>query len=149
MVELKYKNWNETPINVYLKIRELLRSEDENEEKTVGIISLLTDLDIDEVMEYCERECGYVFVPKMRTKNIPDGISPDFIAAYLEVLKDDVERKRADFHKWLSDYLHSLSQDEARDFMYSHLNATNVEMDDVNYEVGIPQAIIDMAKNNN
>ena len=50
-----------------------------------------------------------------------------------------------DFSNWLLDYLKSINVEEACDFMYSHLNAY-VDMDDVNYVVSIPQAIINKAK---
>lgn len=104
------------------------------------------EYDDEEVMNYCEENCGYEFVPTLKG-DIPDGISPDFIATYLEVLKESKERKLEDFNRWLSDYLHNLSPDEARNFICDHLNP-NLEMDDVSYEVGIPQAIIDLAKTN-
>lgn len=99
-----------------------------------------------EVIEYCEENCGYEFVPKI--DNVPDNVSSEFIATLLKLRKEDLDYKREDFCKWLPNYLRSIDIEEACDFMYSHLNA-EIEMDDdVDYVVGIPQAIIDMAKNN-
>ncbi len=103
------------------------------------------EYDVDKVMNYCEENCGYKYAPKI--DNVPDNISPDFIAALLEVREEDMDCKRRDFCNWLPDYLRSINIKEACDFMYSHLNA-HLEMDDVNYVVGIPQAIIDMTKIN-
>ena len=53
--------------------------------------------------------------------------------------------KRKDFREWLPDYLYSINIEKACDFMYKHLNPC-LDMDDVEYVVGIPQAIINMAK---
>ena len=102
------------------------------------------EYDEDKVIKYCEENCGYEFVPTL--KNVPDGISPDFIAALLKMRKEDMDYKRPNFRTWLSDYLRSINLEEACDFIYSHLNPC-LEMDNVNYKIGIPQAIIDMAKN--
>lgn len=97
----------------------------------------------DKVIKYCEENCGYEFVPKIN--NVPDGISPDFITALIEVRKENMDYKRKDFREWLPDYLYSINIEKACDFMYKHLNPC-LDMDDVDYVVGIPQAIINMAK---
>ena len=51
MIELKYKGWSKMPINTYQQIREVLKSDDKDDEKTVRLISVLTGLDIDDVMD--------------------------------------------------------------------------------------------------
>ena len=107
-----------------------------------GFESGYFEYDLDKVIIYCEENCGYEFVPKI--DNVPDNISPDFIAALLEVRKEDMHWKRRDFRDWLPNYLRSINIEEACNFMYSHLNAY-LEMGDVDYVVGIPQAIINMA----
>ena len=81
MVELKYKSWRETPINVYMKIRDILKSEepeDDVDNKIVYIISTLSGLDVDEVMdlslldfERLSAAAAYVFKPIRR---MPVGI---------------------------------------------------------------------------
>lgn len=101
------------------------------------------EYDADKVIKYCEENCGYEFVPKI--DNVPDNISPDFIAALLEDRKEDMYWKQRDFCKWLPDYLRSINIEDACDFMYNRMNA-ELEMDDVDYVVKIPQTIIDMAK---
>lgn len=103
------------------------------------------EYDDEKVIKYCEENCGYEFVPKI--DDAPDTISPEYIAALLEMYKEDMNKKRWDFRNWLPNYLRSINLEEACDFMYNHLNAS-IEMDDVDYVVGIPQAIIDMAKVN-
>lgn len=108
-----------------------------------GLESGYFDYDLDKVMQFCEENCGYEFVPTV--DNVPDNIGSDFIAAILEMRKEDMDFKMEDFSKWLPDYLRSIDIEEACDFINSHLNPT-LEMDDVNYVVGIPQAIIEMAK---
>lgn len=101
------------------------------------------EYDLDEVMKYCEEHCGYEFV--LKKDILPDNVSPEFIATFLEVFKDNADFKRQDFCKWLPDYLSGINIEEACDFMYSHLNAEVDMDDDVNYVVGIPPAIIDMS----
>ena len=46
---------------------------------------------------------------------------------------------------WLNDYVEDLSDDEARDFFYNHMDA-DLNLDDIDYTVEIPQAIIAKAK---
>ena len=102
------------------------------------------EYDEDKVIQFCEENCGYEFVPTI--DNVPDNIDPAFIAAFLEVRKENMYYKIQDFSNWLPNYLRSIDIEEACDFIYSHLNPT-LEMDDVvDYVVGIPQAIIEMAK---
>ena len=95
-------------------------------------------------MQFCEENCGYEYVPTI--DNVPDYIGSDFIAALLEVRKENMDFKRQDFCKWLPNYLRSIDIEEACDFINSHLNPTLEMDDDVDYVVGIPQAIIEMAK---
>ena len=62
--------------------------------------------------------------------------------SYSESFEDDVyEAKCQNFQEWLSDYVSGLSDDEARDFFYNHMDA-DLNLDDVDYTVEIPQAII-------
>lgn len=109
-----------------------------------GLESGYFEYDVDKVMQFCEENCGYEFVPTI--DNVPDYIGSDFIAALLEVRKENMDFKRQDFCKWLPNYLHSIDIEEACDFINSHLNPTLEMDDDVDYVVGIPQAIIEMAK---
>ena len=52
MVELKYRSWSQTPIRVYNEIRDIITSEEDRpEEKDVYILSALTGLDVDEIMD--------------------------------------------------------------------------------------------------
>ena len=69
----------------------------------------------------------------------PDDIDEDTDEEDLEYLKEDA------FSEWLDDYLSDLSDDEARDFFYNHMDA-DLNMDGVEYTVGIPEAIIAKAK---
>ena len=56
-----------------------------------------------------------------------------------------IDGENEDFGEWLVDYVSGLDDDEARDFFYEHMDA-DLNMDDVEYTVGIPQAIINKAK---
>ena len=63
-----------------------------------------------------------------------------------EIDEDMLEEDKSDaFSEWLDDYLSDLSDDEARDFFYNHMDA-DLNMDGVEYTVGIPEAIIAKAK---
>ena len=103
------------------------------------------EYDIDELMEYCEKNLDYTFE-----------FDPEeyFDSEYdIEEYKEDPESyedevydaKCQDFQEWLSDYVSGLSDDEARDFFYNHMDA-DLNLDDVDYTVEIPQAIIDKAQ---
>ena len=97
------------------------------------------EYDADELLSYCENECGFVF----------DGNEEDFVdedgdfdeeaygEAKMEALLDD----------WLIPYIESLDTSEQIDFLKNQMNAS-VEMDgnDVSYEVRIPEGIIELAK---
>ena len=47
--------------------------------------------------------------------------------------------------EWLDDYLTGLSDQKACRFFYDHMHA-DLDLDDVEYEVGIPAAIIEMVR---
>lgn len=52
MIGLKYSSWYQVPIKVYGELRDVLESEEErDEEKMVYILSILTGLDIDNVLD--------------------------------------------------------------------------------------------------
>ena len=78
-----------------------------------------------------------------------DNINVDEIEEYKEdpeSFEDEVcDAKCQDFQEWLSDYVSGLSDDEARDFFYNHMNA-GLELEDVEYSVEIPEAIIKLAE---
>lgn len=103
------------------------------------------DFDRDALIAYCEKECGYEFVPKLRVIQDYPNLDPEFIAVYLDMCKNNMDMKRIDFDEWLPPYLLTLPLDDAIAFIYKYMNPT-MEMDDeVYYEVNIPQSIIDMA----
>ena len=103
------------------------------------------EYDIDELMEYCVMNLDYSF--EFDPEEYFD--SEDDIEEYKydpESFEDDVyEAKCQNFHEWLSDYVSGLSDDEARDFFYNHMDA-DLNLDDVEYTVEIPQAIIAKAQ---
>ena len=88
------------------------------------------EYDEEELMDYCERECGFSFEYE------EDG----------EFDEDEMaDAKSEAFHEWLDDYVYGLSDYDAAKFMCEHMDA-NVDVDDVQYEVAIPQEIIDKAQ---
>lgn len=63
----------------------------------------------------------------------------DYCAEYCGFSGDE-----EDFDEWLGDYLVGLPEEEAVKFFYEHMNA-NVDLEDIEYCVSIPQAIVEQA----
>ena len=103
------------------------------------------EYDSEELMNYCERELGFKFEYDEKDyylddpEDLEEGEEPDIDEDQIEEDKNDA------FSEWLDDYLSDLSDDEARDFFYNHMDA-DLNMDGVEYTVGIPEAIIAKAK---
>jgi hypothetical protein len=103
------------------------------------------EYDSEELMNYCERELGFKFEYDEKDyylddpEDLEEGEEPD-------IDEDQIEEDKSDaFSEWLDDYVSGLDDDEARDFFYEHMDA-DLNMDDVEYTVEIPQAIINKAK---
>ena len=102
------------------------------------------EYDTDELMAYCEKELdfSYEFKPE-------EYFDEDDLEDYKEnpeSYEDEIyDLKCEAFSEWLSDYVSGLSDDEARDFFYDHMNA-DLNMEGVEYSVRIPQAIINKAQ---
>ena len=94
------------------------------------------EYDTEDLMDYCERECGYEYHPSDNV--ITDEEDEDYDEEALE--EDKIET----FSDWLYDYLSGLSDVDAIDFFYNHMDA-EVDLDDVEYKVCIPADIIKMA----
>ena len=103
------------------------------------------EYDSEKLMDYCEKELGFEFEYDVKDyylddpEDLEEGEEPEIDEDMLEEDKSDA------FSEWLDDYLSDLSDDEARDFFYNHMDA-DLNMDGVEYTVGIPQAIIAKAK---
>jgi hypothetical protein len=103
------------------------------------------EYDTVELMNYCERELGFKFEYDEKDyylddpEDLEEGEEPDIDEDQIEEDKNDA------FSEWLDDYISGLDDDEARDFFYEHMDA-DLNMDDVEYTVEIPQAIINKAK---
>ena len=103
------------------------------------------EYDSEKLMDYCEKELGFEFEYDVKDYYLDDpedlekGEEPD-------IDEDQIEEDKSDaFSEWLDDYVSGLDDDEARDFFYEHMDA-DLNMDDVEYTVRIPQAIINKAK---
>ena len=103
------------------------------------------EYDSEKLMDYCEKELGFEFEYDVKDyylddpEDLEEGEEPEIDEDMLEEDKWDA------FSEWLDDYLSDLSDDEARDFFYEHMDA-DLNMDGVEYTVGIPEAIIAKAK---
>ena len=83
-------------------------------------------------LEYAEKELGYKF-----EYNPEDYVDEDG-----ELDEDTLEDEKIEnFQEWLTNYKDALQGEERRDFMRQFIN---VEIDDVDYKITIPQEIIDM-----
>ena len=97
------------------------------------------EYDEEELMDYCERECGFDF----------EFIEEDYLDENGEIDEDSKEyAKSSAFHDWLDDYVRSLSDDDAAAFMTEHMDA-GVDVEDAEYTVNIPEDIVKMAKEQN
>ena len=103
------------------------------------------EYDSEKLMDYCEKELGFEFEYDVKDyylddpEDLEEGEEPEIDEDMLEEDKSDA------FSEWLDDYVSGLSDDEARDFFYEHMDA-DLNMDGVEYTVGIPEAIIAKAK---
>lgn len=102
------------------------------------------EYDEDELMDYCEKNLGFSFEFKPE-----EYFDEDELEDYKESpdsYEDEIyEEKNRVFSEWLDDYVESLSDDEARSFFYDHMDA-DLDMDNVDYTVEIPAAIIKKAE---
>ena len=103
------------------------------------------EYDSEKLMNYCESELGFKFEYDIKDyylddiEDLEEGEEPD-------IDEDQIEEDKYDaFSEWLEDYVSGLSDDEARDFFYNHMNAS-LDLDGIEYTVGIPQAIINKAE---
>ena len=103
------------------------------------------EYDDNALMAYCEKNCGFTF--EFKPEEYFD--SEDDIEDYKEdpeSYEDEIDEvKNEAFSEWLTEYLESLSDDDAASFMEEHMDA-DINMDNVEYTVKIPQAIIDKAQ---
>ena len=102
------------------------------------------EYDDDELMAYCEKELDFSF--EFKPEEYFDEDDLEYYKEDPESYEDEIyDVKSEAFQKWLSDYVSGLSDDEAHDFFYDHMDA-DLNLDDVDYTVEIPQAIIDKAQ---
>lgn len=98
-----------------------------------GFLEGYYEYNTDELMAYCEENCGFVY------EDDDEDATDD----------DDEDYAKIDYFKnyWLNDYVSSLNEEDAIKFLKEHLNAdVNMDDDEVEYQVAIPQAIIKMAE---
>lgn len=99
----------------------------------------------DELMAYCEKELDFSFEFKPEEYFDSESDIEDY-KEDPESYEDEInDLKYEAFSDWLSDYVEGLSDDEARDFFYDHMGV-DLNMDGVEYTVGIPEAIISKAQ---
>lgn len=102
------------------------------------------EYDSEKLMNYCERELGFKFEYDEKDyylddpEDLEDGEEPDIDEDRIE------EDKYEAFSEWLNDYVNELPDKEAKSFFYEHMNA-DLDMDNVEYSVEIPAAIIKKA----
>ena len=95
------------------------------------------------LMDSCEKNLGFdLFL------NPEDFFNEEDLAYYKENPEEYNEiideAKSEAFFDWLIDYVYDLTDDEARDFFYNHMDA-DLDMCSLQYAVKIPQAIINKA----
>ena len=67
--KLLYSSWNTLPIGKYLEIKDILEDK-ENEDRDISILSVLTGLDVDTIMdmsifdvEYLSKQASFIYTP--------------------------------------------------------------------------------------
>ena len=104
------------------------------------------EYDEEKLMNYCERELDFKFEYDIKKyylddpEDLEEGEEPDIDEDRIE------EDKYEAFSEWLNDYVNELPDKEAKSFFYNHMNA-DLDMDNVEYSVEIPAAIIKKAQN--
>lgn len=93
------------------------------------------EYDTEELMAYCEENCGFKFEYNEEDYMEDGELDEDSLA-------DDKDNA---FSAWLDDYVRSLTDEEVKSFFYDHMNP-GLELEHVDYVVAIPQEIIDMAE---
>ena len=102
------------------------------------------EYDVYELMDYCEKNLGFSY--EFKPEEYFDEDDLEYYKEDPESYEDEIEEAKSEaFSEWLDDYVSGLDDDEARDFFYEHMDA-DLNMDDVEYTVEIPQAIINKAK---
>lgn len=52
MIELKYKSYDEMPIKAYIKLKDIIKSDEDEHDKELDILSVLADMPLDKLLEY-------------------------------------------------------------------------------------------------
>ena len=102
------------------------------------------EYDDEELMEYCEKNLDFSFEFKPEEYFNEDDL--EYYKDDPESYEDEIDELKSEaFSEWLDDYVSGLSDNEARNFFYDHMHA-DLNMDNVEYTVCIPQAIINKAE---
>ena len=97
---------------------------------------------IDEVMEKCEEEYGFKFEFDEDAFRAENGYDPDD-----EIDEDDIEDAKSDaFYDWVEEYRAGLDDEDKEVRFLSDVFGIEPEMDGVDYEVEIPEEIVELAK---
>lgn len=95
------------------------------------------EYDHDKLKSYCKASCGFYF----------EYDEADYTNDEGELDEDSIEEAENEaFSEWLEDYVAGLDDDKACEFFYDHMNS-DLNLDDIHYEVKIPKAIVEMAQN--
>lgn len=95
------------------------------------------EYDNDELKSYCKENCGFYFEYDEENYTDEEG----------DVDEDSIEEEENEaFSEWLDDYVAGLDDDKACEFFYNHMNA-DLNLNNINYEVEVPEAIVEMAHN--
>lgn len=100
----------------------------------------------DGFMEGFEKEGLFKFEPDLAALREDLGLEEDE-----EIDEDDLEDAKSEaFDEWLEGYVDAMTEDEKVAFIENHYGSDVVDMDGAgsDYDVVIPQEIIDMARNN-
>lgn len=108
-----------------------------------GYESSYFEYDADQLMDYCEKNLGFSF--DFKPEEFFDEDELEDYKEDPETFEDQIDEAKSDaFYEWLDDYVHSLSDDDVKDFFYQRMNA-DLELDNVSYTVEIPAGVVKKA----
>ena len=102
------------------------------------------EVDMDELMRYCEEHNLYTFDP---TSQMMEGEEPPTLDELSDPESCWYDLQREDFERWLPEYVYNLDRDKAVKFMIEQLHIdTDMDGDFGEIEVTIPDEIIGLAE---
>lgn len=104
------------------------------------------EIDDEDPIEKCEREYGFQYTFDLEKYVEEHGYDPEEVKSIEDIDEYELEDDKLNaFDNWVEEYRKTLNEDEDADFL-AYVFEINVEVDNVDYEVEIPNEIVRMAE---